>query len=308
LSLSQHTGDLNFLDLELLHHYCNFTAQTLSESPLLRDFWRVNVVKLGLQCDYVMRSILSLSALDLAHQNPERKDSLLETSIFHHDISSRTAIGLMENIQDDNKAELFIFSVLTVYIVLANSQYLQAAPFASVSYSPDWIMLFCGTRHFIKDLSDKPLILPIVTRTIAYFQRRERPYQHTLLKDLKTNINASERDARLLAIYNHAMDELHASYGVFCECFECSEPQDVIEVFVWIAMVADNFLPLLQESRQNAVVIFLYFCLLLRHLRSEWWLDSWVNDLYVKTYQMLDEEHRTWVGDPMMQANDNFLQ
>lgn len=116
LPLSQHAGDLNFLDLELLHHYCNFTAHTLSENPLLRDFWRINVVKLGIECDYVMRSILSLAALHLAHLHPERKDTLLEKSMAHHEMSSRAAIELMERVQDNNKAQLFIFSVLTIYI------------------------------------------------------------------------------------------------------------------------------------------------------------------------------------------------
>ncbi|GKT93513.1 C6 zinc finger protein [Colletotrichum tofieldiae] len=113
---------------------------------------------------------------------------------------------------------------------------------------------------------------------------------------------------RLLAVYNHAIDELHASYGVFYECLERSEPQDIIEVFVWIAMVADDFLPLLRESRQKALVIFLYFCMLLKHLRSEWWLDNWVNNLYIKTYEMLDDEHRAWVGDPAIQTNNASLQ
>lgn len=116
LTLSQHAGELNFLDLELLHHYCNFTAQTLSDNPLLGDFWRLNVVKLGLETDYVMRSILSLAALHLAYLNPDRKDHLLEKSMLHHEISSRTAVGLMEHVQDENKAHLFIFSVLTIYI------------------------------------------------------------------------------------------------------------------------------------------------------------------------------------------------
>lgn len=116
LTLSQHAGELNFLDLELLHHYCNFTAQTFSDNPLLGDFWRLNVVKLGLETDYVMRSILSLAALHLAYLNPDRKDQLLEKSMLHHEISSRTAVSLMEHVRDENKAHLFIFSVLTIYI------------------------------------------------------------------------------------------------------------------------------------------------------------------------------------------------
>ncbi|TKW56293.1 hypothetical protein CTA1_11911 [Colletotrichum tanaceti] len=265
LSLSQHAGDLNVLDLELLHHHCNFTAQTLSENPLLRDFWRINVVKLGLECDYVMRSILSLSALHMAYLDPERKDKLLETSVAHHEMSSRKAVGLMQHVQDTNKAPLFIFSVLTIYI------------------------------------AKNPLIAPIISRTVAHFQVREAPCHHTHLGDLEANINASERDGGLLATYNYAIKELHKLYRVFCEG---SEPQDIMDVFIWIAMVADDFLPLLRESRQEALVIFLHFCMLLRQLRSQWWLDVWAGNLYAKTYKLLDDEHRSWIRDPAIEATD----
>ncbi|KAL0769123.1 hypothetical protein CaCOL14_008431 [Colletotrichum acutatum] len=304
LTPSQHAGELNFLDLELLHHYCNFTAQTLSDNPLLGDFWRLNVVKLGLETDYVMRSILSLAALHLAYLNPDRKDQLLEKSMLHHEISSRTAVGLMEHVQDEKKAHLFIFSVLTIYIVLANSQYLHESPLASAGQSPDWIVLFCGTRYLVGEPNDNLLISPIITRITAHFQYREGPYHHTHLGDLEANINASEPDNGLLEIYNRAINELYKSYGAF---YESAEPQDITGVFIWIAMVADDFLPLLRENRQKALVIFLYFCMLLKRLRNRWWLDGWANNLYAETYGMLDHEHRSWIRDPAMETNELCL-
>ncbi|KAJ0275945.1 hypothetical protein COL940_008558 [Colletotrichum noveboracense] len=187
----------------------------------------------------------------------------------------------MQEVQESNKAQLFIFSVLTIYI--------------------DWIVLFCGTRYLVGEPNDNPLISPIITRTLAHFQTRERPYHHTHLGDLEANINASERDDGLLSIYNHAINELYKSYGAF---YECTEPQDITDVFVWIAMVADDFLPLLRDSRQKALVIFLYFCMLLKQLPSQWWLDAWSNNLYGKTYGSLDDEHRPWVRDPTMEFSD----
>ncbi|KAF6820897.1 C6 zinc finger protein [Colletotrichum musicola] len=297
LCISEHVGDLNFLDLELLHHYCNFTAHTLSDNPIMREFWRLNVVKLGIQCDYVMRSILSLSALHLAHLCPERRDSLQEKSMVHHEMSSRSAVGLMQGVQNENKAQLFIFSVLTIYIVLANTEHQSDAPLAGADQSPDWIVLFCGTRYLVSEPNENPLISPIMTRALAHFEVRERPFYHTHLGDLEANINATERDSALLAIYNRAINELYKSYGSF---YESTEPQDIIDVFVWIAMVADDFLPLLRQSRQKALVIFLAFCRLLRQLPSHWWLDEWSNNLYAKTYALLDDEHRPWVRDEVV--------
>lgn len=152
--------------------------------------------------------------------------------------------------------------------------------------------------------NDNLLISPIITRITAHFQYREGPYHHTHLGDLEANINASEPDNGLLEIYNRAINELYKSYGAF---YESAEPQDITDVFVWIAMVADDFLPLLRENRQKALVIFLYFCMLLKRLRSRWWLDGWANNLYIETYGMLDQEHRSWIRDSAMETNELCL-
>lgn len=107
--------DLNLHDLELLHNFCTFTYTTLSNDGALRNFWKYTVVRLGVSCDYVMRAILAVSALHMALHQPIRKDFLINHAITYHQIASRTAMQLMISIKPEDRENLWIFSILTMY-------------------------------------------------------------------------------------------------------------------------------------------------------------------------------------------------
>ncbi|KAJ4285983.1 hypothetical protein N0V88_008170 [Collariella sp. IMI 366227] len=67
-------GNLPLLELELLHNFTTKTYKTLTTDPSVWEFWRDDVVQLGLSCDYIMRAVLAVSALHLAYHRPERRD------------------------------------------------------------------------------------------------------------------------------------------------------------------------------------------------------------------------------------------
>lgn len=106
------------LELELLHHFCTSTYATLSDDPLIRDLWRVRVVKLSYTSEYTILAILSISALHLAHFSPNRRSSLRETAISFHSRASSMATQLMDDLKEENTEGLFAFSILTIYFGL----------------------------------------------------------------------------------------------------------------------------------------------------------------------------------------------
>ncbi len=108
---------LNMLDLELMHNYTTSTYATLSLDTYLRSVWRDPTVQIGLECDYVMKSILAVSALHLARHQPAQKDYYIDTALAYHQIASRKAFELLsdEDITFKNARNLFLFSSLTVF-------------------------------------------------------------------------------------------------------------------------------------------------------------------------------------------------
>jgi hypothetical protein len=111
-------GTLPLLELELLHNFTTKTYSTLTADPSIWAFWRDDVVQLGMSCDYIMRAVLAVSALHLAYHRPDRRDFYVEEGILLHQKASRSAMLVMaagNNIDKDQTARLFLFSMLTMF-------------------------------------------------------------------------------------------------------------------------------------------------------------------------------------------------
>ncbi|EAQ91876.1 hypothetical protein CHGG_00111 [Chaetomium globosum CBS 148.51] len=94
------------------------TYTTLTADPSVWEFWRDDVVQLGLTCDYIMRAVLAVSALHLAYHQPDRRDFYVEAGILLHQKASRSAMRVMaaeDRIDKDRAASLFLFSMLTMF-------------------------------------------------------------------------------------------------------------------------------------------------------------------------------------------------
>jgi len=78
----------------------------------------VTVVEIGLRCDYIMRAVLAISALHLAYHRPDRRDFYTAQGIVLHQRAARSAMRFIapSGIDSlDDKVNLFLFSMLTVY-------------------------------------------------------------------------------------------------------------------------------------------------------------------------------------------------
>ncbi|KAH6652948.1 hypothetical protein BKA67DRAFT_568053 [Truncatella angustata] len=114
-SLSNGFGGLNMADLELLHNYSTTTCISFSESDIMREYYRINVVQMAFRNEYIMRTLLAISALHIAHHRKQSFDYYVSLAMAHHQAASRTAMELMTNITSENAPMLFLFSNLTMF-------------------------------------------------------------------------------------------------------------------------------------------------------------------------------------------------
>jgi hypothetical protein len=123
----------------LLHNFTTKTYSTLTADASLWEFWRDDVVQLGLSCDYVMRAVLAVSALHLAYHRPDRRDFYIESGILLHQKAARSAMRVMaaeHEIDKDTAASLFIFSMLTIFFGTSiRSLFLSSFLLFSLSFS-----------------------------------------------------------------------------------------------------------------------------------------------------------------------------
>lgn len=64
---------------------------------------------------------------------------------------------------------------------------------------------------------------------------------------------------------------------------------------MWIYRYTDSFLPYLKLPTQEALAILAYFCIMVKKVETQWWLQGWANRIMSEIYDRLDEEHRTWI-------------
>ncbi|GKT46697.1 uncharacterized protein ColSpa_06878 [Colletotrichum spaethianum] len=295
---------LNLIDLELMHNFTTFAFNTLSTDPVVRQMWKVPVVKLALECDYVMRALLSVSALHLAHNRPERRDFFISRALTYHQMASRTAMGLMGALDGENCEKLYLFSVLTIFFALACPRKSSDSLIMGESSFPDWMFLLRGTKSLLKLLQPQAYTGPLLPmfnhgRERFLHSRDESRAQPELLADLQRLVNKTCADPVLLPIYNRAIDELRRTLSVFL--WDGGRGMDITDAFLWKYLMAEDFLPLLKVpgATQEAVAIFSHFCILLKRLENEWWLQGWATHLISRAWSLLDQDHRLWIQWPI---------
>lgn len=313
--------ELPLSELELLHYYSTRTYSTLTADPSLWDFWRDHVVQLGLTCDYVMRAVLAVSALHLAYHRPDRRDHYTAQGILLHQKASRSAMRCMaaagRDMDKDEAASLFVFSMLTIFFALASPRRSQpdGSFFIGESGFPDWAFLLSGGRSLCEDILGERGMETMAAPFLIYGRKRwaasyqvildakakagpDAAEEGMLLAPLRQRIAAAVLDPDLLRIYGHALDHLELALVVRQDP---DAPRDVLDAMVWLWMVSETLVPLLKvpTQTQEAVAIFAHYSVLLKHHESHWWLQGWGDHLMSRALEILDDEHRAWLDWPI---------
>lgn len=109
------------IELELLHHFTFTTYTTFAHSPLVHEFYRTTLIRLGLKCDYLMQVLLSVSAQHLAYchgaSDTSKRDFYIAQGIELQRRAARGAVQFMNrtDLDVEELINLFLFSVLTVH-------------------------------------------------------------------------------------------------------------------------------------------------------------------------------------------------
>ena len=298
---SVNASSMNMVHLELLHNYATSTCFTLSHNPLIRTLWRINVPQVGLSYSFVMHGIFSISALHLAHFRPGKRSFYLSCAQAENEIALRAVSSILPNITNDNCSALYIFSAITCVVGLASPR--KPGDFLLITNNgiAEWLILFRGTRSII-DSSPEMLfngpLGPMFREGARNIQAHEYAAGgNNYLAELRRFIEATKPDREALRIYNKCIDELAKPfavvYGRSVSLFESGN------VFTWLYYVESEYLMLLSKRTPEALAIFAYFCVLIKQLEFNWWLEGMSAHLLSNIFYLLDEDHRLWIRWPM---------
>ena len=264
----------------------------------MKTLWRLNVPSLGFTYDFVMRGILALSSLHMARFRPEKRDFYITHAMAQHQAGLRMATAAMRQVNAENCTAVYLFSGLTLFFTLASPR--KAGDFLLVGENgiADWLFLVKGTS-FIIDSSEDHLSKGTLGPMFLAGRRRTEIRQEILaqgaadddpLSELQQRISEGCSDRVKIPIYTQAIDTLRYSF-VF-ESRQGPPGFETGDIFYWVFRVQDEYLQLLRAQSQESLAILAYFCVVLRRLDSQWWMEGWSTHLIAKIWNLLDEEHR----------------
>ncbi|KLU90167.1 hypothetical protein MAPG_09133 [Magnaporthiopsis poae ATCC 64411] len=317
--------DINLMDLELVHNFTTFTCTTLASDPAARQLLRTTAVHMAVDCEYLMRSILAVSALHLSRYRPQKKTVYLQRAMQHHQAASSAAIELLTDLKAEECERLHLFSVLTVYYAMGCP--VNEADLAPESpLIPNWLRLLHGMEpilHMLNPREYRGVLTPLFDfgrSRIQPFMGTTPPRDPSLLVDIQSLIRRTCTNPDLIPIYDNTIEHLRRMLGLILPqsrgavaaadampesststsaaaqpTWTKIEPWDIL---TWQWTQGRDFLPLLETvpPPQEAVVIFAHCLLVLKKLENQWWVEGWADHLMGKIWALLDDEHRHWIG------------
>jgi hypothetical protein len=278
-------------DMALLHHWITVGGHSILNTHGVDHFWHSVMPLIGFKYSYVIHSLLSISALHIAHTSPSDRSNTFRIAIQHR---SRALDGFMEdlsNLGPENSSALFATATLTfLYAFISFSKMFDEVQIdrrarTTRILGAEWIPLARGTAAVLEPV---------------YEYVREGPLRSFLdlhnFTDLDPtdDIHTSAYSNRLLQIQEiWAADEHAEVYNeallMLRKCSAWMAQFDSMDhdvetsmgynrshsgPFIWLFDVPEKYLVLQQQRQPFALIIFAHYGVMLHRLDSHWWAEG----------------------------------
>ena len=183
------------------------------------------------------------------------------------------------------------------------------APQDCEQQSPDWMVFLDGAARFaltprIRN-NHRSLLTPLMREVENLFSHRQHLRPGTYLEHLRSKIGGLGLDpsSSRIRAYEKAIHELDQIIGT---SLETPAANDSMYIFIWFHMVSEDLLPLIRADNppQEAIVILNYACLIPSRFPSRWFLEDCFERLKSRAFELLDEEHKTWLVEPTFRPRE----
>ena len=122
------------------------------------------------------------------------------------------------------------------------------------------------------------------------------------LTQLLSRICETTADGWKREAYRQAINELHKAFRVVY-----SQPLDTLEaadVYIWVYRISDEYLALLKEQTQEALVIMVFFAAVPHRVDTQrhWFLEGFSVHLMSRIYPLINEQHLPWIEWPLREV------
>ncbi|KAK6218537.1 c6 zinc finger domain-containing protein [Colletotrichum tabaci] len=283
------------VDMQLIHHFTSNTAHTLSENPDFVHLWTTTVPQIAFSNDFLLHGILAISAIHMAHCNPDKREKYATISARHQNIAlSQFSPGLSEI--GENNADAYVLHAICIFLVNTYSIANPQGPITSRDVAQSFILLQ-GIRGI--------LALPFAHRYIFNGPLARWLYQGSVEPAVGGNYSSKIDDllnlTRSMAPSDDTVTCQSALEGLKHTFAAVSTPQHRKGlVWRWAVSLPQSFLELMSQNHPMALVILMYYAALVYAFeRNMWYLTGWGSNVASALDKAIQEPWREWIQWPL---------
>ncbi|CZR58894.1 related to regulatory protein involved in control of sterol uptake [Phialocephala subalpina] len=256
-------------ELELMHHWCTKTCHSFTVK--LTDVFQSHAVKEALKHEYLADSLLALTSLHIASEtsDPVVAASYVNTALQYQNNAVPTFRAALQNVTQSNCDAIFTSSILTMACSIV-SPLLPAGDNDKAKSPTESILLlydFVNGISSVVDISRQWLEsgpYRVIFRSSS--QREVEPLRES--EALPAIIQLMNLNNTVTGIANSPLHQTYeCAIGQLKKCFG----EDKHSAVTWLAMAGEDFTNQLQKREPMALLIFMYWGVLLDKLDEMWW-------------------------------------
>jgi hypothetical protein len=257
-------------ELRLLHHWTLRTSVVFDRKAIVwigsSNPWQDGIVELSFRNPFLLHAILSLSAIHKATTLPHsERSSLLMQSAMHIDIALQEFRNRLSSLNPGSVPAMFAVAAILIVHHLAKAQTQDIT-------SPVDELLGCFRLVRGVKVVAEPSWADILGTEVAPLLDTvtREPLVGTVPDLIRLDELCGDREP-----YKQAVEKLRA---LFLEVKSSQEDQPSLAfLFLWPAAIEDDFIELLSEKDDIAMVILSYYSVLLKLWGNAWWIKGWGN-------------------------------
>jgi hypothetical protein len=286
-------------DLELLHHYSTATYSTLTDRTDIRHLWRTAVPLAAFEHDFLLHSMLSVAALHLATEQPNRWAQHMDAAIRHHNLALPKYRSSLDRIDSRNCSALFACSTLVVVYALGFS--FLRAPHGMGLETP-----VLGISDIFALLRGSHMVLREAWQWIevgefgALFEGRAVDQYKEMPPAMKASFRLLEEHNDSPSVDPSDREVYEVTIRKLRECFIGVWVQgDKAFALSWPILVEPSYIVLLDKEEPMALAILAHYAVVLDVVRERWWSTGWGEQLLLDISQSCSAEWQALIAWPL---------
>ena len=241
--------------------------------------WQQLVPREALKHEYLLWSMLAMSALEIAMSSEHRQTSnYLSTALEYQDLALNSFRTQITDVTESNSQAIFAFSVITMVLTMAIPQCDGSSLVEGMVFHYDHLR---GVRSLVRSSVDSLRESPLLANLKAFEEGPSEKLESSVetaferlnaVNDVRNDPARKEsREAKLQVISHHAVCR-KAIFHLEEFFARCVDPLKAGYSLGWLQLAGQEFVQAIKESDPVALLLLMYWGVLAERINDGiWW-------------------------------------